>query len=609
MLPTLSFDLPTDTANWYYEVKFDGFRALLYWDEDHFELLSRNGRSLTELFPEIGNFLLAKKNEFRPFFPLQVDGELVALENPYKANFSAIQTRGRMKSLHKIQAQVEARPCNYMIFDVLEIAGKSYKQLPYHERKQTLKKIFIEAGLQLDTDSHSQQLLCLVKAYSDFNPLWDKVVLYDGEGIVCKQKMSKWEEGKRTSSWIKYKNWKYTLCFITALDKKNGYFEVSVLKDREIFRIGQVLFGFKPDEKKALQQIIRQNKVDENEQTVLVQPGICLEVKYLEVYEAELREPHFHRFRFDAKPEDCTFSSFLSRQRNIPSSIGITNPEKPIWPNLSILKEDYLHYLIEASPYMLPFLKDRLLTVIRYPHGMDGEPFYQKNCPDYAPDYVQTHFSDNINYIVCNDLKTLLWLGNQLAIEFHLPFQAFYQTKPSEIVFDLDPPSKDHFGLAVKAALQIKAVLDQLHLIGFIKTSGNKGLQIYLPLPDHTYSFDDTRMFTSFIADFLVSSFPDHFTTERLKKKRGNRLYIDYVQHAEGKTIVCPYSLRGNEYAGAAAPLYWDEITEALKPEMFTMKTVQERLRNNINPFEQYFEVKKIQPFSPVLEFLSKKKG
>jgi bifunctional non-homologous end joining protein LigD len=240
---------------------------------------------------------------------------------------------------------------------------------------------------------------------------------------------------------------------------------------------------------------------------------------------------------------------------------------------------------------------------------MFGEPFYQKNCPDYAPEFVETNFQEGINYIVCSNSNTLIWLGNQLAIEFHIPFQTIQTKGPSEIVFDLDPPSREEFYLAIKAALNIKEVLDHLNLIGFVKTSGNKGLQVYIPLPDGRFSYEDTRLFTSFIADYLISKDPGSFTIERFKKNRGKRLYIDYVQHSEGKTIVAPYSLRGNEHAGAATPLFWEEVCENLDVKMFTMSTALDRIEKQLDPFRNYFQTKEIQPFDPVLNFLKKKKG
>jgi bifunctional non-homologous end joining protein LigD len=606
MLPSLTFDRP-DHPDWLYEVKYDGFRAILDWDQNGIQLTSRNEKALLTQFPEIAKFLIDDEEQFRPFLPLRLDGELVLLANPYKANFSALQVRGRLRSEKKIHEQANHSPCRFMVFDVLVLSGTNLQSVPFLERKQKLINMFQQIGLNLDPDPDNRQVLQLVKAHHLFSELWEKVVLYDGEGIVAKHKNSLWEEGKRSTQWLKYKNWKYVSCFITSYDKTNGYFSLGVYQDNNIHGIGQVLFGLKPEEKHALQQIVKQNNIGEDDRFIFVDPAICLEIKYLELYENELREPHFDRFRLDLKPYDCTFDRFISQKQNLPESVEITHPDKPLWDQLNIKKADYIHYLREVSPYMLPFLKNRLLTVIRFPHGMLGEPFYQKNCPDYAPEFVNSHSDDGIDYIVCNNLNTLIWLGNQLAIEFHIPFQTIDNNGPSEIVLDLDPPSRKDFHLAIKAALNIKDVLEQLQLISFVKTSGNKGIQVYIPLPDHVYSYEDTRLFTSFIADYLVSRDPDSFTIERLKKNRGHRLYVDYVQHSEGKTIVAPYSMRGNEHAGVATPLFWEEVNDNLDVKTFTMQTALTRIKNRVDPFKNYFQTKQIQPFKPVLEFLKQR--
>ncbi|MEH7416677.1 DNA ligase D [Neobacillus drentensis] len=611
MLPSLTFELPV-RPDWQYEVKYDGFRALLTWNlTTGIELMSRNGKDLLPQFPEIKEFLLLHKVQFEPHLPLQLDGELVYLENTHKANFSAIQIRGRLKSEKKISEQSTRSPCRLMVFDLLMLKGKVLYTEPFYKRKKALEELFLKVRFELESDPYNDQLLQYVNAHDDFNELWENVILYDGEGIIAKFKNSLWEEGKRSIQWLKYKNWKYVSCFITSYEKTNGYFYIGVYQDKKIVPIGQVLFGFKPEEKNAIKQTINQNTTNEDDQFIYVEPAICIEVKYLELYENQLREPHFDRFRFDLEPSNCTYDRFMFAQKNLPQDLEITHPDKPLWENFSIQKADYILYLREVSPNMLPFLKDRLLTVIRFPHGMFGEAFYQKNCPDYAPEFVHTKEAEGINYILCNNLKTLVWLGNQLAIEFHIPFQTVNSIGPSEIVFDLDPPSKDAFHLAIKAALLIKEVLDQLNLIGFIKTSGNKGLQIYLPLPENVYSYDDTRLFTSFIAEYLISRDPDSFTIERMKKNRGNRLYVDYVQHSEGKTIVAPYSMRGNEHAGVATPLYWEEVNDKLELVSFNMEKALKRIRSQYEPFFDYFQTKQIQPFTPVLEFLknSSKKG
>lgn len=286
-------------------------------------------------------------------------------------------------------------------------------------------------------------------------------------------------------------------------------------------------------------------------------------------------------------------------------TIQLTNITKLLWEKKGIRKIDYLNYLTIVSPFMIPYLKDRLLTTIRFPDGIHKEKFYQKNCPDYAPDFIKTKYEDETDFILCQNQATLLWLGNQSAIEFHIPFSTVHTEKPTEIVFDLDPPSRKDFLLAVEAALLLKEAFDNLHLQSFVKTSGNKGLQIYLPLPDHVFSYEDTRVFTAFMAQYLIEKEPKWFTTERLKSKRGNRLYVDYVQHAEGKTIIAPYSLRGNEEALVATPLQWGEVNRDLHPEMFPIETIDVRLKEKGCPFKDvFFEAKKNQPFQVVLDHL-----
>ncbi|MFC7371764.1 non-homologous end-joining DNA ligase [Fictibacillus iocasae] len=290
------------------------------------------------------------------------------------------------------------------------------------------------------------------------------------------------------------------------------------------------------------------------------------------------------------------------------SDIVITSPDKPVWPEKGIAKLEYLHYLSFIAPYILPFLKERTLTVIRYPHGVQGERFYQKNCPEYAPTFVETFLEEDIHYCICSNLETLLWLGNQLALEMHIPFRRTRTSFPSEIVMDLDPPSRSDFGLAVEASLIIKEVCDSLRLVPYVKTSGNKGMQVYIPIPDHSFTFVEARMFTSFLADYLINKEPDYFTTERLKKKRGQKCYIDFIQHAEGKTIIAPYSARGNSDALVATPVYWHEVNSSLRPELFTVDSLKTRIKSKGDPFSSFWETKTTQPFQHVLHVLKERR-
>jgi bifunctional non-homologous end joining protein LigD len=394
------------------------------------------------------------------------------------------------------------------------------------------------------------------------------------------------------------------LFFIIGFDQLNDMFHVGIIKENKIFQIGAFSTGLQPDEKKALIQTLFNNKKSENDGIITVEPGICVELKFQALVQNQLIHPVFHSFRFDVKWDECTWEKLLFNMAPLNEEVQITHPEKPIWNNPFINKEQFIAYLLEIAPFMLPFLHNRLLTVIRYPHGVFGEAFYQKNCPDYAPPFIKTVEDEGINYIVCNDLSTFIWLGNQLAIEFHIPFQTIDTSFPTEIVFDLDPPSIDRFPLAIKAAVEMKKIFDSFQLKSFPKLSGKKGIQIHIPISKNTFRYEETRIFTSFIAEYLVASHPEDFTIERLKKNRGQKLYIDYLQHAEGKTIIAPYSPRGKEGATIAAPLYWEEVNEHLDVENYTILNARKRVNQLGCPFQEYFSTPQDDVIRKILHFI-----
>ncbi|MBQ6448736.1 DNA ligase D [Cytobacillus oceanisediminis] len=389
--------------------------------------------------------------------------------------------------------------------------------------------------------------------------------------------------------------------FISSYHKKTGTFGVSVCLNKDIIAVGSFKKGLKKEEKTALISIIQEHYKIEDDDFYYMEPGICVELQFSSFEQQKIINPIFKKFLYNQNWQDCKLENILETD-----GTTITHPDKPLFPDTSITKLDYILYLKEISPYFLPFLQNRLLTTIRFPHGLFGESFYQKQCPDYAPSYVETSMHEGIQYIVCNNLETLLWLGNQLAFEFHIPFETIYSDyMPSEIVFDLDPPSVEHFHMAIQAAKALQQILDRLQLLSFLKISGNKGIQVYLPLPEKTFTYEEVRLFTEFIANYMIVENPELFTIERLKKNRKNRLYIDYIQHSEGKTIIAPYSIRGNKGGFVACPLEWNELTDDLHPSHFSMNVVLQRLHKGINPFAHYFEVKEKQPFRQVLEVLS----
>jgi bifunctional non-homologous end joining protein LigD len=395
---------------------------------------------------------------------------------------------------------------------------------------------------------------------------------------------------------------------IIGYNYKDSKYVVALVDNKILKKVGAFKEGLSVKENKALLETLFSNKINDDKNYLEVPPGICVELEYSDFKNGKIYNLKFLEFSLENTWHECTWHQLLDNQKKPRQEI--THPEKKLFIVNEITKKDYINYLQEIAQYMLPFLKNRLLTVIRYPHGLFGESFYQKECPSYAPSYIETYNKGSINYILCNSEETLIWLGNQLAFEFHVPFETIHSKNcPSEIVFDLDPPSKDQFKQSIYGAKMLREIFENLNLTSFVKTSGNKGMQVYIPLPEKTFTYKDVRVFTEFIANYLISLEPNLFTIERLKKNRSNRLYIDYVQHGKGKTIISPFSIRGNNSGNVACPLYWEEVNDYLTPNLFTMEEVVLKIKDNGNPFEEFFSTKNQQPFKQVQDFISKSKS
>ncbi|MEK4486638.1 DNA ligase D [Psychrobacillus sp. FSL H8-0484] len=610
MLLTVATEIPLG-KDWLYEVKYDGFRCILEWEDEPI-LISRNGNILNAMFPEIISFCHEMYERIKPFLPLTLDGELVNLTNHFQSNFSIVQLRGRMRNQEVIEKHAKAFPCHFIVFDILNYHGENRTSDSLTTRKKQLHTLFQKLHLPISTNYEDINRIQLIDVFHDSDVLWNKIVVNHGEGIVAKHQTSSWNSDKRTINWLKIKNWRYISVILIKYDESNNYFHGAVYEKEVLVEVVTFRHGLQEGELHTLKTLFQTNGTKRTASTWEIEPSICVEIACIDFDGKSLREPRFHGFNLDKEPGDCSWQQMQRQLYPLPEKLQVTHPEKPIWPANGIQKDDYLFYLQHISPYILPFLRDRQLTVIRYPHGVIGESFYQKNWPDHLPGFIATEQVDDIRYVLCNDVESLLWLGNQLALEFHIPFQPTQTAKPTEIVFDLDPPSVHEFSLAIEAAIRMKAIFDHFELPSFVKTSGGKGLQIYIPLPIDTYSYEDTRLFTKFVCDFLCEQEPQWFTTERLKKNRHHKLYLDYVQHQEGKTIVAPYSPRGNERGLVATPLNWDEICESLRPDLFSIPSVLERIKKKGNPFRDFRQKIDNEQFAVVLsqlkELLNSKK-
>lgn len=261
------------------------------------------------------------------------------------------------------------------------------------------------------------------------------------------------------------------------------------------------------------------------------------------------------------------------------TKVDFTNLEKVLYPRLKVTKGQVIDYYIKIAPKMLDELSDRPMVLTRFPDGVDKPGFYEKDAPQGTPNWVKTFrkYSEaaerEINYILCNDLDTLLWLANLASIEMHMTLsRADSFESPDVILFDLDPKPPASFDDVVKVALLIKERLDALSLVCYVKTSGKKGLHVIMPIAKG-HTFRQTREFVHKIGRYLEKT-TDKVVSERSKSNTSGKIYIDYVQNSHGRTMICPYSLRATANATVSTPLKWSEIEKGLNPEEFNLFSV-----------------------------------
>lgn len=281
--------------------------------------------------------------------------------------------------------------------------------------------------------------------------------------------------------------------------------------------------------------------------------------------------------------------------------ITITNPDKPLWPEAGVTKAIYLQKLAELSPYLLTYCRNRLLTTIRYPHGIHGEFFYQKNAPEPLPPFVKTAVHENINYIVMEDLPVLLWLGNLAALEFHPSLHYISSQLPCEWMIDLDPSLTEEPRI-MEATQIVGQTLSSLGIQSIPKTSGATGVQIIVPI-EKGITFEELRTLGHFVGRYVCEKHPKLFTLERLKKDRGDKIYFDYLQHYGGKTLAAPYTPRAREHASVSTPLLWEEVANNVKPKDFHLLNIGARLAEKGDILASLPP----QPLGTILQHLTKK--
>lgn len=597
-LATLA-DEPFDNDQWLFETKYDGYRALAQVEDGKVDLISRNGLSFNKKYAAIVKTLGEVAHD------VILDGEVVVEDSKGKSRFQWLQ---------HIEEQPDRGTLKFYVFDILYFNGFDLRPLPLIERKKILKAIFPK----LKNIVYSGHIL------SDGIKAFKAAEKKSGEGIIAKKIDSAYHEGKRTKDWLKIKTEMQQEMVIGGFTEPGGSRKgigallCGFYRNGKLHYSGKVGSGYT---EKILEELEKKLSVIETGTSPFadtprlpgkvhwVKPQLLAQIKFSEWTETDsMRHPVFLGLRDDKsakkvimeKPEVDTGKmdekaekkAAGSKQR---SKVVFTNLDKIFWPKEKITKGDVIAYYDQIADYILPYLKDRPQSLRRTPDGIKSEGFFQKNVAGMVPKWVKTKIiqsesaDEPVEWLLCQDKDTLLYLANLGCIEMN-PWSSRVKTldHPDYIIFDLDPNKADMEKL-VKTALKVKEILDRLNIKGYVKTSGGKGIHVFIPvLPKYTY--EQTRDFSLLISQMVNSELPDITSLERMPDKRVGKVYLDYLQNGKGKTMASIYSIRPREGAGVSTPLEWDEINEGLDLTKFNMKTLPARLEKKGDLWKDFFD-------------------
>jgi bifunctional non-homologous end joining protein LigD len=590
MLATLA-DKPFDSPDWLYELKMDGIRALVVKDGEKFEMWTRNDRPLTERFPT----LAAALREL-PGDSAVLDGEIVALDAEGHSHFELIQPRIHLSRERDIAEADDRIPVYFYAFDLLYLNGYDLRRFPLEQRKAVLRKLIPGNGGWVRYNDHIEE-----RGTDFFNAVSKRGL----EGIVAKHRESPYQQ-TRSRYWIKIKT-QHTDHFVVAgftpPEGSRKYFGALLLglynKEGELIHVGRAGGGFDDQTLKEVFEELQplvipksplKNIPAEIRKSTWVRPELVCEVRFTEWTSAkQLRAPVFQGLRDDIDAKDCRFEESIPEKKvSLPETVTrveLTNQDKVYWPEDGFTKGDLIQFYDRIAPVLVPHLLDRPLVFDRYPDGIHGEHFYQKDAHDYTPDWIRTQkiwspdVERHIRYFIGADRDQLLYIANMGAIAQN-PWSSRVQfiERPDFVIFDLDPVDAP-YSVVQQVALALKSVLDELHLRGYPKTSGASGIHVYLPILENRFSYEDVRVFAEAIARIVVQGVPEIATVERVvRKRKTGTVYVDYLQNVKGKTVASVYCPRAVPGACVSTPLQWEEFKKPLNPRDYAIKNVFERI-------------------------------
>ena len=581
---------------WLFEVKWDGVRAVAFLDNEEVRLQGRSGLRCERQYPELAvlpHHVAASR--------AILDGEIAVLDGKGVSQFHLIQPRIANSDPNTIAHLARSTPVIYFAFDLLYLDGYDLRNVALGTRRELLERVLTPGPSVRLSEVFPGAGEALLEAAKE-NGL---------EGVIAKHPRSCYED-RRSREWLKIKivsEQEFVIGGFTEPQGDRNYFGALVLgvhKEGELRWVGNVGTGFDQKLLASLHARLQplttvkcpfavRPKPDRG--MTWVKPELVCQVKYANwTPDDRLRAPVFIGLRNDKPAPEVAKEApgeLLGGGKEATLAIDghtlkFTNLPKLYYPDDGVTKRDVLNYYAAVAELILPHLKDRPLSLKRYPNGIKEEFFFQKNTPDTYPSWMRTERIDSdhaglvnnataINYVFAEDRASLLYLVNLGCID-HNPWMSRTGTldHPDFVLIDLDP-QECGYDLIVEAALVVKSVLDRIGLAGYPKTTGGDGMHVYIPV-EPVYSYEETRTFAELIARLVTQQKPQMFTTPRsVSKRQKNRVYFDYLQNGKSKTIAAPYVLRAYAGAPVATPLEWSEVRKGLDPKQFDIGNARAR--------------------------------
>ncbi len=627
----VSLDQPFSDPDWLFEIKWDGVRSLAWVTGGKVELRSRTGRIISKQYPELE--VLPERLKARQAI---LDGEIVVLDERGRSDFERLQERMHVNS--PPPKLLSKAPVTYYVFDLLYCDGYDLREAPLVQRKELLRRLL---------DVRPQVRYCDHQAEQG-KELFQLAREQGLEGIIGKLAHSPYVSG-RSGSWAKLKARKELDAVVGGWTAPRGSREhfgallLGLYQGKKLRFIGHVGGGFDQEAQKAISHQLKalaaskcpfDSVPETNEEAHWVKPKLVARVKYTEwTKEPRLRQPVFIALQTEAKPEDCQFESgategasssvpaapaivghvitrrseieaelFRGKAENVVielegNRVRLSNLNKIYFPQPRYTKRDLIAYYYRIADRLLPFLQDRPLVLRRYPDGITGQSFFQKEAGEAVPDWIETvsipseEKRAEIRYLVANNVAALLHLTNLGCID-HNPWSSRRDDleHPDYVFFDLDPAEGTDFAAVVTVARALYEKLDGLGLKVFLKTSGATGIHLYVPV-ERAYTYEQLRTFAEIVARLVATEKPELVTQERAVAKRPpGKTLIDVHQNAFGRPLAAPYVVRPFPKAPISAPLQPSELRRSLRLDKFNMKTIFARLEELGDLWSNFWE-------------------